>query len=123
MKKWIFLVAAFMLVSSSLVLTLEAQAKDPAAASIRVMFVEEGTNYQWEYASPSRYKYGEEEHVITGNKAKDKVNEIVDLLKVDEEEKVDDLLKRAQQRYPNLIRMDIRFINEEGELFTWVWNS
>ncbi len=92
--------------------------------SFRMTLVENGTEYQWEYDSPNAYEFEYGERVIKGEEAKKKVEEMFQILKLTEEEKVDDLVKRVKDSsYPNMERLDIRYMNGEGKLYTWVWQD
>ncbi|ARK31715.1 hypothetical protein [Halalkalibacter krulwichiae] len=92
--------------------------------SIRITVVEKGIEYQWEFDSPSQYEFEHGNHVVKGKEAKKKMEQVLDILKLDEQEDVTNYVKRLKEsQYPNLERIDIRFMNGEGKLFTWVWQD
>jgi hypothetical protein len=92
--------------------------------SIRITVVEDGIEYEWEYDSPNQYEFEQGEHVIKGAPAKEKMEQILQVLSLDEKEDVDQYVKRLKDsQYPNLDRVDIRYMNGEGDLYTWVWEK
>ncbi|MFC0473258.1 hypothetical protein ACFFHM_22840 [Halalkalibacter kiskunsagensis] len=94
------------------------------AFSVRITVVENGIEYEWEYDSPSHYEFEQGERVIKGAAAKEKVEQMVNDLKLDEEEEVEAFVSRLQKSsYPNIERLDIRYMNGEGKLYTWVWEG
>ncbi|WP_026671615.1 hypothetical protein [Alkalihalobacterium bogoriense] len=92
--------------------------------SVRITVVEQDTVYEWEYDNPNKYEYEEGETVIRGEKAKVEVEKIISALKLKEDSDRDELLNRLKQHgFSQVTRMDIRLMNEKGELFTWVWEQ
>ncbi|MDT8859399.1 hypothetical protein N0O92_04070 [Alkalihalobacillus sp. MEB130] len=94
------------------------------AFSLRVTIVENGVEHEWEYDSPNHYEYEQGDRVVKGKEAKEKVEQIVDELQLHEKAEVNDLVKRLKSSaYPNMKKLDIRFMNGESKLFTWVWEA
>ncbi|GAE28094.1 hypothetical protein JCM9140_4288 [Halalkalibacter wakoensis JCM 9140] len=94
------------------------------AFSLRVTVVENGVEYEWEYDSPNHYEYEEGNQVIKGKEAKEKVEQMAGQLQLSEETEVKDLVERVKSStHPNIERLDIRFMNGESKLFTWVWEE
>ncbi|UOE93438.1 hypothetical protein [Alkalihalobacillus sp. LMS39] len=92
--------------------------------SVRITVVEQDTVYEWEYDNPNKYEYEEGETVIRGEKAKEEVEKILSALKLKEDSERDELLSRLKQHgFSKVTRMDIRLMNEKGELFTWIWEQ
>ncbi|WP_332689833.1 hypothetical protein [Halalkalibacter lacteus] len=125
MKKWsIFLILLFLLVIPPAAIGSAAGTELMTAFSVRITVVENGMEYEWEYDSPSHYEYEHGEHVIKGAKAKEKVEKIVRELMLHEKEDVKDFVSRLQtSTYPDIERLDIRYMNGDGKLFTWVWEE
>lgn len=90
--------------------------------SIRITVVDNGVEYEWEYDNPNQYEYEQGERVIKGAKAKEEMEKILRVLQLDEQEDVTNYVKRLKEsQFKELDRIDIRFMNGEGKLFTWVW--
>jgi hypothetical protein len=94
------------------------------AFSVRITVIENDMEYEWEYDSPSHYEFEQGERVIKGAEAKEKVENVVRELKLHEEEDVKNYVSRLQKSsYPNIERLDIRYMNGDGKLYTWVWEE
>lgn len=124
MKIW-FVMSFVFLVMFSLFQPVEAAGTELMNSfSFRMTLVENGTEYQWEYDSPNAYEFEYGERVIKGEEAKKKVEEMFRILKLTEEEKVETLVKRVKDaNHPSLERLDIRYMNADGKLYTWVWQN
>ncbi|WP_100405105.1 hypothetical protein [Bacillus solitudinis] len=94
------------------------------AFALRVTVLNDGTEYEWEYDSPNRYEYEVGTKVIKGKEAEQEMNQLLKTLKLTEEANVKDLVQRLKKEtFPKLERLDIRYMNGESKLFTWVWNA
>ncbi len=94
-----------------------------SAYSLRISAVVNGQQYEWEYDSPRKYEFEKGTQVIKGNKAKEQVEEIVRLLQINENQSIDEYVSNMKVEYSRLSKLDIRYMNEDGQLFTWVWNE
>ncbi|WP_332634436.1 hypothetical protein [Halalkalibacter flavus] len=124
MMKW-YVVPFVIVVVLGLCLPVQAAGTELMTAfSLRVTVVENDVIYEWEYDSPNHYEYEQGERVVKGAEAKEKVEEIVQELKLDEHADVDDLVKRLKNSsHPDIERLDIRYMNQDSKLFTWVWEA
>lgn len=92
--------------------------------SFRLTIIENGTEHQWEYDSPNHYEFESGERVIKGEEAKEEVERVLKKINFDERATIKDLVSRIQQSlYPKVESVDIRYMNGEGKLFTWVWHK
>lgn len=125
MKKWCMIPIFLVLILMTLVSPASAAGTELMTLfSIRITVVENGVEYEWEYDSPSQYEFEQGERVIKGTKAKEELEKILRILQLDEKEDVNNYVTRLKDsEFPELDRIDIRFMNGEGELYTWVWNS
>ncbi|WP_227936605.1 hypothetical protein [Alkalihalobacillus deserti] len=124
-KKWCMLPIILSLLLIVLVSPVSASGTELMTLfSIRITVVENGVEYEWEYDSPSQYEYEQGERVIKGDEAKEKMENILRVLNLDEQEDVNHYVQRLKEsQFPELDRIDIRFMNGEGKLYTWVWES
>ncbi|WP_088103817.1 hypothetical protein [Halalkalibacter urbisdiaboli] len=124
MKKWIIslLTIVFILLVGA---TGHAQPTELMEAfSLHITVHENNIEYEWEYDSPSDYQYTEGNQVIKGEEAKQKVEKMVEHLDFSEGSEVEQMVKVLKERYfPNLERLDIRYMNGDSKLYTWVWEE
>ncbi|MCK0471329.1 YusW family protein [Halalkalibacter sp. APA_J-10(15)] len=94
-----------------------------SAYSLRISAIVDGQDYEWEYDSPRKYEFEKGSQVMKGNEAKEQVEAIVTLLQISENQSIDEYVDNMKAEYPRLSKLDIRYMNEDGQLFTWVWNE
>ncbi|GAE34133.1 hypothetical protein JCM9157_1174 [Halalkalibacter akibai JCM 9157] len=125
MRKWCFIQGVLLLLTILLASPASAAGTELMSVfSLRITVVEQGTEYEWEYDSPNKYEYEQGERVIKGDLAKDKMEHILEVLQFDENENVSSFVERLKQSdYPNLERVDIRYMDSDSRLHTWVWNK
>lgn len=91
--------------------------------SLRVTVIAEGVEHQWEYDNPNHYEYEKGNYVIKGEEAQTHVEEIVDLLQINEETTEVEYADRLSAKFPNMERLEIRWMNRDSERFTWLWTK
>ncbi len=92
--------------------------------SVQITIKESNGEYKWKYHSPRRYEYDTNKRLIKGKEAKKKVEEMMRILDLHEEADVNELVKRlTQSLFPQLERLDIRYMNKEKQHFTWIWEK
>ncbi|WP_096202690.1 hypothetical protein [Bacillus sp. FJAT-45350] len=91
--------------------------------AVRIHIVENGTIYEWEFDNPDKYEFEKGNTIVRGNEAKEKVDEIIALIKLKEDANVEDMVEKLLVKYPQLERFDARLMNGEGKLFTWIWEK
>ncbi|MFC0557930.1 hypothetical protein [Halalkalibacter alkalisediminis] len=125
MKKWCMIPIILSLLMMVLVSpAIAAGTELMTLFSIRITVIEKGIEYEWEYDSPSQYEFEKGDRVMKGPQAKEEMEKILRVLQLDEQEDVNNYVKRLKEsHFPELDRIDIRFMNGEGELYTWVWDS
>lgn len=90
---------------------------------LKVTVVENGVEHEWEYTSPGKYEYEKGDHVITIPEAKEQVLSIVKILNLSEKAKIEEMVAALKkEQFPKVERLDIRWMNKESKLYTWVWN-
>jgi len=92
--------------------------------SFKITIVENGIEHEWEYHNPDEYEYEKDRHVFKGNTVKKDVHHMFELLDVSEKADVNQMVSRLKKNgYENMERLDVRWINEKNELYTWVWQG
>jgi hypothetical protein len=91
---------------------------------LKITVHENDIEYQWEYSSPGDYEYEKGEKVIKTDEAKQEMLTIVKQLELSKEAKVEEMVERLkQERFPQLERLDIRWMTGDNRLYTWVWDK
>lgn len=94
------------------------------ALSFKVSILMNHTDYEWSYTNPEEYRYIKGNHIIKNKAAKPKVEKLFALLNISEKADVDDMVKALKAHgYKNIQAVDIRFVNQENQLYTWVWHK
>jgi hypothetical protein len=91
--------------------------------SFRVTITEQDVTYEYEFDNPDYYEYEEGNHVERGAEAKQKVTRLVSLINLEEDAAIDAMVRELKQIHPNVSKVDIRYMNEENKLYTWVWTE
>ncbi|MDV2885926.1 hypothetical protein RYX45_12120 [Alkalihalophilus pseudofirmus] len=91
--------------------------------SFRVTITEQDVTYEYEFDNPDYYEYEEGDHVKRGAEAKQKVTRLVSLINLEEDAAIDAMVRELKKMHPNVSKVDIRYMNEENKLYTWVWNN
>ncbi|MBU8905175.1 hypothetical protein [Desertibacillus haloalkaliphilus] len=117
-KTWIIVIGMVSFLLAPTVLATELMEH----FSLRITVVEDGTIHEWEYDSPEKYEYEVGERVIKDQRAKQEVENMAELLKISEDAEIEDMVTVLKaKRFQNLERLDVRWRNGEGDLYTWVW--
>lgn len=91
---------------------------------LKITVVENGVEHEWEYNSPGKYEYERGSEVIKTKEAKDEMLAIVNMLNLSEKAKIEQMVATLRkERFPQLERLDIRWMNGENKLYTWVWGK
>ncbi|WP_209122094.1 hypothetical protein [Alkalihalobacillus sp. BA299] len=92
--------------------------------AVRITVVENGVIHEWEYDNPDKYEYETGSEIKRGQEAAKEVKEIISLIKLREDANVDFMVKQLKENgYEGIECLDIRMMNGEGKLFTWVWDK
>lgn len=119
-KGWIILVVVVLLLTTQVVYALNFL----DYSFIKITVINDGVSYEWEYENPNKYEFEQGEKVIKDAAAKKKMNEIVQLLKLHSDAKIEDMVQVLQNHgYNQLEKVDIRVMDHDGKLFTWIWNK
>ncbi|OLO40254.1 hypothetical protein BTR23_07110 [Alkalihalophilus pseudofirmus] len=117
---FVLLMGVLLLANSPLGLASELMDK----FAIRITVIENGVIHQWEYDNPDQYEYETGNEIKRGKEAEKKVQEMISLIQLREDAKVEFMVKQLKANgYENIERLDIRMMNGEGKLFTWVWDK
>jgi len=105
--------------------TLERAEADELMESfaLRVTIETKDGGYQWRFDSPDFYEFQDGDRVLRSEDAKEHVENMSKQLHVNEKVTADQLAERIKQHFPKLRKMDVRWKNGEGELYTWRWKS
>lgn len=91
---------------------------------LKITVHESDIEYQWEYSSPDAYEYEKGEKVIKTEEAKREMLTIVKQLELSKDAKVEEMVEKLKQaRFPQLERLDIRWMTGDNKLYTWVWDK
>lgn len=93
-------------------------------SSFKASIVIDGQEIEWEYQNPNEYELEKGTTVVKGQNAQDEVQNLYDKLNIHEQSKVEELVSIMKDLgYENLEKLDVRWINQNEELFTWVWEK
>lgn len=91
--------------------------------SLKVEIKMNHVNYEWSYINPDEYRYIKGNRIIKGKAAERKVEGLFSLLNLSEQANVEEMVAVLQKNgYKNIQSLDIRFINQKNQLYTWVWH-
>ncbi|TLS39115.1 hypothetical protein [Pseudalkalibacillus caeni] len=90
--------------------------------SFKMSVVNNGKEHEWEYNSPVDYEYENGDRVIKDQRALKEIENLYQRLNINEMTKVEEVVSILQRDgFNQLERVEIRWINSEGRLFTWNW--
>ncbi|MDE5412311.1 hypothetical protein [Alkalihalobacterium chitinilyticum] len=123
MKKRLFFLMVLLTVFFSFQATgLASELMDKFA--IRITVIENGIIHEWEYDNPDKFEFETGNVIKRGKEAEKEVQAMISLIQLREDTKVEFMVKQLKENgYKDIERLDIRMINGEGKLFTWVWNK
>lgn len=121
----ILLFMSYVLVSSLLLFPVQVKALNLMESYfLKITIVENGVEHEWEYTSPGKYEYEKGEHVIKTKEAKDEMLSILKTLNLSEKAKIEDMVTQLKNEgFKKLERVDIRWMNGEHKLYTWLWEK
>ncbi|RSL32950.1 hypothetical protein D7Z54_13075 [Salibacterium salarium] len=123
MKRLILIFAVFMVAVSSHPHTGEAASLKEIFLFRATVEADDGT-YHWEYNSPDDFEYHAKGKVVHGTEAEGQVKEIYEQADLFEEVNKEALAKAFQQAgYEDMTRLDVRWQNGNGDLYTWLWEK
>ena len=94
------------------------------SSSFKVTVVSENIEYEWEYTNPNEYEFEKGNRVWKGSKAKREVTELFKEMDINENTNVEKLIQVIKDRgFTNFDRLDVRWVNDKEELYTWVWGK
>ncbi len=92
--------------------------------SFTATIIMNGEETEWEFRNPDEYELEVGDKVIKGKTAKEAVVKIFSLLEISETANVENMVSTLHKRdYKEMERLDVRWINKDGKLFTWVWEK
>ncbi|SFQ06927.1 hypothetical protein [Salibacterium halotolerans] len=117
--------------AAAVFLILAAGSSSAAAASLNEVFLfqataetEDGTYFHWEYNSPDSYEYHAEGRAWHGRKARPHVEKLYEQTGISPSSTKEELAEVFQNTdLPPLKRLDVRWQDGEGELYTWLWEQ
>lgn len=91
---------------------------------LKITVVENGIEHEWEYTSPGKYEYEKGNQVLKTKEAKEIMLSIVKTINLTEQAKVEDMVEALKEKhFPSIECLDIRWMNGESKLYTWIWNK
>ena len=92
--------------------------------SFKATIMIDGVETEWEYVNPAEYEWEKGNEVIKDEKAKQEVQKVFKKLNVNKNAKSEEMVKVFEEMgYTNIEKLDVRWIDRDGELYTWVWES
>ena len=86
--------------------------------------IDQGVEYEWEFSSPNEYEVEKGNVVKKGSKAKKEVLALYNVLQVTELSRVEELVSKVgKYGYESADRFELRWMDANGRLFTWVWDK
>lgn len=80
--------------------------------------------YEWDYINPDKFKYEEGDRVVRGKIAEQKVRKMIRTLNLSKKAKVEEMVKSLKKNgFNNIDTLEIRLIDQNDELYTWVWHG
>lgn len=80
--------------------------------------------YHWEYNSPNDFEYHMEGKAFHGEEAKEKVESVYQTANLNKNMTDEELAKAFKNKgYKELTRLDVRWQDENGDLYTWLWQD
>ncbi|WP_246941207.1 hypothetical protein [Bacillus pinisoli] len=77
---------------------------------------------EFEFENPSHYEWEKGEKVVKGEAAQEQVKKVFRTLSLSKDVKVDEVKQRlANFGYTEIDRFVVRWMNNEGKLYTWHW--
>ncbi len=119
MKKiWISLFALLLISSSA------GAANYTNSLLFKVTVWQGGIENEFEYENPSHYEWEKGSNVVKGEEARFIVEKMYHYLKVSKFTKVDQIKATLEQKgFSNMDRFVVRWIDLNGNLYTWHWEK
>ncbi|WP_091271883.1 hypothetical protein [Alteribacillus persepolensis] len=113
------------------ILSLSCHSTFAAAQGLSEIFLfkataetKDGAVYHWEYNSPNDFEYHEKGKAYHGDEAKDKVESIYHHAQVTKQTTDEELAEVFKNNgFSELQRLDVRWQDENGDLYTWLWQE
>jgi hypothetical protein len=94
------------------------------SVSFKLTIWQHEVEHEWEYHNPDEFEYEKGFTVLKNNSVKKEIRNWFKELHISETSKVEDMLEVVRQNgFPTPDKLEVRWINEEEELFTWVWQE
>jgi hypothetical protein len=92
--------------------------------SFKLTIWQNNMEYEWEYHNPDEFEYEKGFTVMKNNSVKKEIIGWFGKLNVSETSNVEDMLAVVQQNgFKNVDKFEVRWMNNEEELFTWIWDK
>lgn len=92
--------------------------------SLKISIDENGNETEFEYVNPDEYEIEKNGRVYKDRAAKNEIITLYKKLGISTSAKAEQMAFYLKKHgFEHISRLDIRWINDEGELYTWVWNK
>jgi hypothetical protein len=92
--------------------------------SFKLTIWQHNVEYEWEYQNPDEFEYEKGFTVLKNKSVKKEIIQWFNKLNVSETTRVEDMLAVVQQNgFKDTDKFEVRWINNDEELFTWVWDK
>lgn len=92
--------------------------------TLKIAVSENDTVEQFEFHRPNQYTYVKNNRKYRGAQAEKAMNDLLKEMNLSEEVSIDELVHQLQNKpFKNLTHLEIRWLTNKNELYTWVWNS
>lgn len=83
-----------------------------------------GEEIEYEYINPSEFEVEKGSNVTKGKQAIEEVQNIYQLVNLSDKTEVSNIVKNLRASgYSTIEKLDVRWINTDGELYTWIWEE
>lgn len=95
-----------------------------STVSLKITVSQNDMDEYYEFHKPNQFFYEKETRKHRGEKAKRAMNALLQEMDLSKQAKVDDLVSQlSKNKLKNLDFIEIRWLTDKNELYTWVWNS
>ncbi|MDQ0298572.1 antirestriction protein [Salibacterium salarium] len=80
--------------------------------------------YHWEYNSPDNFEYHVNGKALHGGKAKQQVEDMYEDISLSQDMDKEAIARAFRNAgYEDMSRIDVRWQDENGDLYTWLWDK
>lgn len=90
----------------------------------KVTVITDGVKTTWEFEFPNEYEKKQGDKEIEGKSVRREMTQLFSELRISKDANVEEMVNVMKSKgFAPLERLDVRWINQDGRLYTWVWYS